>query len=119
MSDYKYHISHAFGACRHVANARDPHRERDVKLFHIPGDFTVVGISDGTDNWISPITVDPFSVGIARIFDDIRAGKSVEVTTLSRRRNRIEPQMQLDLSPAPRTRVRVEVPQPTRTRNRV
>lgn len=106
MSDYRYHIGNHFSACRHVANARDPHRGRDVKLYHIPGNFEVVGIFDGTDAFISPINIDPLSAGIQRIYEDIRAGKSIEVKTI-KPRVRVEAQMELPLYPKPRVRVAV------------
>lgn len=52
---YNHHLKTHFGSCRLLKVGRDPHRERDVKIHAIPGEFDVVGISDGTDSWIAPI----------------------------------------------------------------
>ena len=123
MSDYKYHIGNKFGACRHIANAHDPHRDREVKLYHIPGNFEYVGMCDGTDAFVCPVNIDPFSAGIARLFADIRAGKEIVVGSLPARRPRVRvrPQMelQLDHPPDARLRVAVQAPSQRKERNRV
>lgn len=125
MSDYKFHINNRFSSCRHIANARDPHRGRDVKLFHLPGNFEYVGVFDGTDAMICPVIGDPYSAGVARLLQDIRDGKPIEVKQLARARNRIEPQMELPLVVegsewAPKLRVRVLPIHPiTKERHRV
>jgi hypothetical protein len=41
----------------------------------LPGEFEIVGVSDGTDAWIAPVSGDPFSVSVKRILEDIRSGK--------------------------------------------
>lgn len=101
MAGYKNHIGSKFGSCRLVAHAHDPHRNRPVKLYHIPGDFECVGIDDGTDCFVSPISIDPFASGIARIFADIRAGKEIEVKELdmSPTRKRFTGQLVLPMDP--------------------
>lgn len=107
--DAKYHINNRFGACHHIANARDEHRNRDVRLFHIPGEFEYIGINDGVDCWICPVKADPFSANTPRLLEDIRAGKIVHAQPLSRPR-KTAPPAQMELRPASRER-RV-VPQP-------
>ncbi len=119
MSDYKFHLNHKFSSCQHIANARDTHRGRDVKLFHMPGNFEYVGIFDGIDAMICPVSGDPYSANVARILNDIREGKQIEVKPLARTRNRVDPQMELPLSNGlppgvafPRTRVRIMTESP-------
>lgn len=115
MSNYRYHLNNKFSACKLIGQGIDPHRERHVKLFHMPGDFTHVGIFDGTDAFIAPVNIDPFSVGIMRVFDDIRAGKEIMVQELAKPRVRVRGQQELPLgSPEPpqtssKSRVRVSV----------
>lgn len=48
------------GGCRLIARARDTCRNRDVELYQIPGEWDVVGVSDGTDAWIAPSAASPF-----------------------------------------------------------
>jgi hypothetical protein len=66
---------------------------------------------------VSTTNIDPFSAGIKRIFDDIRAGKQIQVTSLTRARTRVDSQMELPLQP--KQRVRIETPAQPRSRNRV
>lgn len=91
MSDYKHHMKSHFAGCRHLANAYDPHRQRDVKLFHIPGDFTVVGVDDGTDSWIAPTMCNPFSVDVVKLYERIRSGAIIEAPGLHRVRVVVRP----------------------------
>jgi hypothetical protein len=64
---YNNYFASNFARCRLLATARDPHRDRAVQLFQIPGEPEFVGVFDGVDKWISPISIDPFSAGVARI----------------------------------------------------
>lgn len=113
MSDFKYHIGNKFSSCKLIGKGIDPHRGRDVKLFHMPGDFQYVGVFDGTDAFIAPVNIDPYSAGIMRAFDDIRAGKEIVVQELAKPRVRVRQQRELPLglpeppqaSPKPRDRV--------------
>jgi hypothetical protein len=72
---FKQHINSHFRSCRQIAKARDEHRQRDVKLFLLPGRFDFIGVSDGVDAWVCPVEVRPFNVDTARILADIQAGK--------------------------------------------
>lgn len=107
VSDLKYHQKSNFAQCRHIANAYDPHRLRDVKLYHIPGDFTVVGVSDGVDTWIAPTACNPFSVDVVRLYERIRNGEILEAPNQVRKRIVVAlPQ----LAPTPTTtRTRIHV----------
>lgn len=107
MSDFKYHIGSKFGACKLVAVGLDPHRQREVRLYHLPGNFNYVGINDGVDCFIAPASIDPFSKGIARLFADIRAGKEIVVEQLAKPRRVVSAQRELPLgSPEPAARPR-------------
>lgn len=82
----QYMMSH-FRDCRLLASAYDHCRHRAVRLYHIPGEFAFVGVTDGTDAWVAPVVADPFSVHVGRLLAAIQAG-----------------------APMPRVRVRVAMP---------
>lgn len=71
---YNRHFENHFGSCVLLAKTHDPYRDRDVQLRLIPGEFDVVGVTDGTDAWVAPVSGDPFSLGISRIIESVRAG---------------------------------------------
>lgn len=62
MSKFNVYMNSHFsaGGCRLIARARDTSRQRDVKLFAIPGHYDVVGVSDGVDAWVAPAAAGPF-----------------------------------------------------------
>jgi len=72
-----------------LANARDEHRNRDVRLYLMPGEFDTVGVTDGTDAWVAPVIADPFSVNIIQIMKDVRDGKIIKPNEVPRKRHRI------------------------------
>lgn len=75
MADWKLYMSRDFAGCQLMAYARDNCRQRDVRIFKIPGEVESVGVSDGIDRWIAPVIADPFSVNIKRLMEDLCAGK--------------------------------------------
>ena len=79
MGKYNHHFKNNFGSCRLLARTRDEHRDREVTVHLLPGEWEHVGVSDGTDSWIAPVSADPFSVSVKRILADILAGKNPEV----------------------------------------
>lgn len=79
MSRYNHHFQNHFSSCVLLARAFDPHRNRNVELRMLPGQFDVVGVTDGTDAWIAPVVSDPFRVNIARLIEDARNGKKPEI----------------------------------------
>lgn len=95
-----------------LANARDEHRNRDVRLYLMPGEFETVGVTDGTDAWVAPVIADPFSVNIARLMQDVREGKIIRPNEVPRKRHRIifnpQPGPQAELIAKP-TRVRIRI----------
>lgn len=67
MSRFNNYFANDFASCRLLAYARDPHRERDVRIYLMPGDIENVGITDGVDKWICPVIANPFSVDIVKL----------------------------------------------------
>lgn len=65
--------------CRLIARARDTCRSRDVRLYAVPGHFNVVGVSDGIDAWIAPVSAGPFfktaTGDVAKIMQALQAGE--------------------------------------------
>ncbi len=61
-----------FSSCKLLAVSRDLNRGRDVRIYHIPGCFTEVGIADGTDSWIAPAAASCFDAPIQKLLDEIR-----------------------------------------------
>lgn len=83
MADWKHYMSTHFSSCTLLARARDHHRERDVRIYVIPGVGDSVGISDGTDDWIAPVSADCFSVNVKRLLEDLHAGKGIPAAALA------------------------------------
>jgi hypothetical protein len=79
---YNKHFANHFSSCRLLATGHDPHRNRDVQVRQLPGEFDVVGVTDGVDAWVAPITVAPSPLfdRVRKAFADIRAGLSPKVT---------------------------------------
>lgn len=115
MSRYNDLFRSHFAGCVLLAKAHDPYRQRNVELRMVPGQFDVVGVSDGTDAWIAPVAGDPFRVNIARLIEDARAGRT-PVFTPTRRRIVAEPEVKprvrvtVNEEPAPVMRRRIHVP---------
>jgi hypothetical protein len=92
MSSFKHWMSVKFEGCRHIASTHDPYRKRDVKVFAMPGDFELVGISDGTDSWIAPVSANPFvsqGIDVKKLLSQLREGTLVAPADSSRTRHRI------------------------------
>jgi hypothetical protein len=77
ISSFKYWMGSKFEGCIHIASTHDPYRNRDVKVFAMPGDFELVGISDGVDCWICPVSANPFirfGVDVKALLGTLRDG---------------------------------------------
>lgn len=86
MSRFNRLFASGFAGCRLLANAHDNARNRDVRLYQVPGEFDYIGVTDGHESWIAPAVASVFSVNVRRMLDDIQAGKVPEETPLLRRR---------------------------------
>lgn len=115
MNRFNAYMSSHYSGCKLIAESEDLFRKRPVRLYLIPGEFEVIGVSDGTDAWIAPVVPQCFRVDVADIVKRIRAGESVPVIrTASRRRVTL---VEEEPEPAPRRRVLLEEePQPRRRR---
>lgn len=96
MARFNEYFKNHWEGCRLLAEARDNHRNRDVRIYMVPGEFDIVGVSDGTDAWVAPVAIDPFSVSVKRILEDIREGKDPRAVIAPKRRriNITEPEPQ-------------------------
>jgi hypothetical protein len=131
MAAWKNYLNSHFSGCRKVAEGFDPHRQREIKVYAIPGEFDCVGQSDGTDAFIVPLST-PFMSNVAKAMKALLAGEDIGVVQLEHKkpegfkspRKRVvvgapQQQQELPLEPAPvRRRVTAVVSQPT-TRRRV
>lgn len=70
---FNHHFANKFGACRLLKVAQDPHRNREVRIYMLPGEFDIVGMTDGVDVWIAP-TVTGFLEDVRKMLGEIRAG---------------------------------------------
>lgn len=78
---YNHFFESHFSGCLHIAGYHDPHRNRDVKIFMVPGDHSVVGVCDGVDAWIAPANImvpghsgGPGKVDLVEILQSVRDG---------------------------------------------
>lgn len=87
---YNHHFQNHFGSCRLIVEGHDPHRNRPIQVRLIPGEFEVVGLTDGVDAWIAPVSTAPSDLfdKVRRIIEDVKAGKQVGVTTHAVRERR-------------------------------
>lgn len=75
MSKFNTYFANDFAACKLLATTHDPHRNRNVRLFLVPGEENCVGVTDGVDKWIAPVAGDPFGINIRQVIHDVRSGK--------------------------------------------
>lgn len=102
---YNHLFNSHFSGCLHIAGYHDPHRKRDARIFMIPGDHTVVGVSDDVDAWIAPANIIvgrhevPGGIDLIAILQSVRDGtfKGPNTPKIQRRILRLES----DSQPAP------------------
>lgn len=75
MSRFNHHFNNHFSSCKLLAEAHDPHRNRDVSVYLIPGTVEVVGVSDGVDAWVAPALAHCFSVNIPDLLRKLSVGE--------------------------------------------
>lgn len=99
---WNHHLNNHFGSCRLLGKGYDPYRKRDIEVRALPGEFELVGITDGTDSFVTGVNT-PFLAPYKRLLDEIRQGNNPQVITTRGRRERAS----LEEGPAPETEVRV------------
>lgn len=104
---YNHHFANHFGACRLLLEYRDEHRGRDVQIRLLPGEFDVVGVTDGVDCWVAPTSTAPSERfdKVRRIIADIRDGKDPRSLIEPRARRPIH--LPTAEAPPPRERRRI------------
>lgn len=108
MNRYNSYMNNHFSACLLLTHMHDPHRSRDVRVHMIPGEFEIVGLTDGVDSWICP-TSTPFMEKVRKILGTVRDGSFVRAEPRRRERRTVNVQMPLALPTvnAPRRERRV------------
>lgn len=83
-----YFVNH-FSNCTTLVEGYDPHRDRKVLIKIIPGDFSIVGVTDGVDAWVAPLSVAPselFDLVRKAMEEYLKTSKVPAASSLSRRR---------------------------------
>lgn len=128
MANFAHYFNSSFASCRHLANAHDQHRVRNVRIYQIPGEVECVGVTDGVDKWIAPVIDELFSINIKKLMRDLQDGKRMTlpveaIQTQPKRARRaliIETDPLLSTEPAPAFRSRPGRPEArSRTRPRL
>jgi hypothetical protein len=112
MANFAHYFNSRFAGCQCLAHAFDQHRNRDVKIYQIPGVVDCVGVSDGVDRWIAPVAPELFSVNIQKLLRDLQEGVSIKLPVNGLDQSKKEPRsarrrLLLDSeapAPAPRAR---------------
>lgn len=79
MANFAHYFNSRFAGCQLLAEAFDQHRDRDVRIYRLPGQMECVGVSDGIDRWVAPVTPDIFSVNIHQLMRDLHDGKQISL----------------------------------------
>lgn len=79
MANYKHYFNNNFAGCRHLAYAQDMHRNREVRVYQIPGEIECVGVTDGVDKWIAPVIANPFSLNIGELIKRLASGEQIKL----------------------------------------
>lgn len=116
MSRYNHYFASFFAGCRVIAQGRDEHRNRDVTVHLLPGEFDVVGIQDGVDAWIAPVSVAPSALfdRVRRAIFALKEGKPIDTGPTpsddppARRRITLPPQDVVEPPSPPRRRISQE-----------
>lgn len=110
MPDYKHYMNNGMRGCRLIAYKHDPHRNRDVRAFAVPGQFDVVLLTDGVDSWVCPaMKGHPYFDDYWQLLNKIANGEPIPPPTpiVHRARVRAAAEPQPDPEPA-RKRVRIQ-----------
>jgi len=80
---FNHFFANHFAGCRLLVTGRDKHRDREVKVYALPGEFDIVGITDTIDAWIAPANAlnSPLIQTAAAQLAKIRAGEDPRAMT--------------------------------------
>lgn len=121
MPDYKHYMNNGMRGCRLIAYKHDPHRNRDVRAFAVPGQFDAVILTDGVDSWVCPaMKGHPYFGDYWDLLQKIANGEPIPTPTPPVRRARIRPAEDAPAEPEParrRQRVQAVEHQPRRERH--
>lgn len=111
MNRFNEYMANHFGSCRLLAHAQDLHRNRMVKIYQVPGHMDVCGVTDGVEAWIAPVSPNLFSVNVARLYEDIAAGRPIDKPTMVQgaRRPRVKLHTDEPSEPIPTRKPRVQL----------
>lgn len=115
MNRFNHYMNSHFSGCRLLARAHDDCRNRRVTIHQVPGHWDVVGVSDGTDSWIAPVTAGAFfrtaTGDVADIMRRLQAGEEVGAVPDAPKRSRIALVDEEEPQPRPRRRILEEAAQ--------
>lgn len=87
---FNEHMRSHFRDCRLIHEGFDPNRQREARYFALPGEFDLIGYSDGTDSFMIPAKNNPFlATQIHRALASILAGEDFHYEPPTPRRRRI------------------------------
>lgn len=85
MSRFNSFLMNNFAGCKLLARCYDPHRSRDVALYLVPGYTDVVGVTDGVDRWVAPVTASLFTVNVQDLLRRLFAGDQIDLPIIAHR----------------------------------
>ena len=109
MASFNHYFANHFSSCRLLAKAYDHCRLRDVKIYQVPGHIEFVGVTDGTDCWIAPVSAELFTLNILQLMRDLSDGKDIKLPLVASN----------VLKEGPRTRRKLLEDQTPRTRRAI
>jgi len=110
MPNFAHYFNSRFAGCRCLAHTFDQHRNRNVKIYQLPGHMDAVGVSDGVDRWVAPVSPELFRVNIQKLLRDLQDGADIKLPVVALGDQQSAPRRPrrhlLDdvATPAPRTR---------------
>lgn len=109
---YNRHLCEHFKNCRLLKIGHDPHRNRRVEIRFIPGEFEVVGMTDGVEAWVAPLATG-FLEDVRKMLAELqKTGKFPEAVVEPEKRRKERVRIQLDepeVLPPKRERVRISL----------
>ncbi len=76
MNRFNQYLNSGFASCRLIARAYDSGRQREIRMYMMPGYADNVGLTDGIDSWVCPtnVLIPPHGVPISKLVADTHAG---------------------------------------------